>query len=380
MKNFFAAIADFIRETDKILLALILLSSGFGVLAIASATNYSAALSNKYVVQLAGVFLGLVAAIVVSLIDYKTLANFWPVYAFITVGLVVLTFFIGVKPEGSDDRAWLNLFGGITLQPSELMKMAFIISFAKHVSVIPEKEVGSFKNLILLGLHGAFPILLILLQGDDGSMLVFVIMFLVMLFTAGIKKRWFAVMGGAFAIVAPIYWFRFMDTWQKQRFYVIFDENYDPLGMGWQQHQSKTAIANGGIFGQGLFNGEYTQSGAIPKGYNDCIFASVGEELGLVGALLVILLLGGICLRCLLIARKSRDRMGAIICVGVFAMFGGQALINLGMNLGLFPVIGVTLPLFSAGGTSVVTLIMSLGLVLNVYSHRNKRTLTVSGR
>ena len=203
---------------------------------------------------------------------------------------------------------------------------------------------------------------------------------LLMLFAAGVKLRYFAIMGGVLAVAIPIYWFRFMDTWQKQRFYVIFDDNYDPLGMGWQQHQSKTAIANGGIFGQGLFNGEYTQSGAIPKGYNDCIFAAIGEELGLIGAFLVIMLLGGICLRCLLISRKARDKMGTIICIGVFAMFGGQAIINLGMCLGLLPVIGVTLPLFSAGGTSVLTLIMSLGLVLNVYAHRNKRKLTLRGR
>lgn len=380
MKTIFAAIADFIRETDKIMFALIVVCSGFGVLAIASATNYSAALSNKYMVQAAGAFLGIIAAIVISLIDYKTLSQFWPIYAIITVGLVILTFFIGVKPEGSDDRAWINLFGGITLQPSELMKIAFIISFSKHVSSIPEGEIGSFKNLVLLGLHGIVPVGLILLQGDDGTVMVFGIMLVIMLFAAGIKLRYFAIMGGALLVLAPIYWFKFMDTWQKQRFYVIFDDNYDPLGMGWQQHQSKTAIANGGIFGQGLFNGEYTQSGAIPKGYNDCIFASIGEELGLFGALLVVFLIGGICLRCLIISKKARDKMGMMICVGVFAMFGGQAIINLGMCLGLLPVIGVTLPLFSAGGTSVLTLIMSLGLVLNVYSHRNKRKLTLRGR
>lgn len=380
MKTVFAAIADFIRETDKILLSLIILCSGFGIVAIASATNYSAALSNKYIVQTAGVLLGIVAAIVVSLIDYKTLSQFWPIYAVISVGLVLLTFFIGVKPEGSDDRAWLNLFGGITLQPSELLKIAFILTFVKHVSSIPEEEVGSFKNLVLMGIHGLVPIGLIVLQGDDGTVMVFGIMLVLMLFVAGVKLRYFAIMGGVLAVAIPIYWFRFMDTWQKQRFYVIFDDNYDPLGMGWQQHQSKTAIANGGIFGQGLFNGEYTQSGAIPKGYNDCIFAAIGEELGLIGAFLVILLLGGICLRCLLISRKARDKMGTIICIGVFAMFGGQAIINLGMCLGLLPVIGVTLPLFSAGGTSVLTLIMSLGLVLNVYAHRNKRKLTLRGR
>ncbi|MGN1080486.1 MAG: FtsW/RodA/SpoVE family cell cycle protein, partial [Acutalibacteraceae bacterium] len=177
----------------------------------------------------------------------------------------------------------------------------------------------------------------------------------------------------------PIYWFKFMSTWQKERFYVVFYKDYDPLGMGWQQHQCKTAIANGGWFGQGLFKGEYVQSGSIPKGYNDCIFASIGEELGFVGSVVVILLIGAICFRCLMISRKSRDKMGQMICVGVFAMVAGQALINIGMCLGVMPVIGVTLPLFSSGGTSVITLIMSLGLVLNVYSHRNKRKLTVGG-
>lgn len=377
MKGIFTAIADFIRETDKLLLALIILTSGFGVVAVASATAYSSVLSNKYIVQLAGVVLGLTAAIIISVIDYKTISNFWPLFAAVTVGLVVLTFFVGVRPEGSDDTAWLPLPGGITLQPSELLKIAFIITFSKHVYSIPEKEISSLKNVVLLCLHGIFPIALIHFQGDDGTMFVFIIMFVSLLFAAGVKLRYFAIGGALAAAAVPIYWYKFMSTWQKQRFYVVFYKDYDPLGMGWQQHQCKTAIANGGWFGQGLFHGDYVQSGSIPKGYNDCIFASIGEELGFLGSLTVLLLLGGICFRCLMTAKKARDKMGQLICVGVFSMIAAQSLINIGMCLGVLPVIGVTLPLFSAGGTSVVMLIMSMGLVLNVYSHRNKRTLTV---
>ena len=376
MRRIFTAIADYIRETDKLLLALCLAASLFGSFMILSATNYTGS-SRYFYVQLIATFLGLTAAIVISLFDYKNIVRFWPLIMGGSVALVLATFWFGYTPEGSDDSAWLMLPGGMNLQPSELLKIAFSITFAKHVSILREADLTKFRNVALLALHGVAPFGLIVAQGDDGSAMILFIIFLFMFFAAGVQLRYFAAGAAAIAIAAPIAWFRVMDTWQKRRFLILFDHDMDPLGIGWQQGQSISAIASGGTLGKGYMNGTYVQSGAVPKGYNDFIFASIGEELGFVGAFVAVLLLLLICLRILIISRQSRDRTGMIICVGIFAMFAAQTIVNVGMCLYLLPVVGVTLPFFSAGGTSLLCLYLGIGLVLSVYKHRHKRVLSI---
>lgn len=376
VRKVFSAIADYIRETDKILLGLCLAASLFGSFMILSATRYTGSAS-KFYVQLVAVFLGLAAAVVISLIDYKNIVRFWPLIAAGAVGLVLLTLKFGYTPEGSDDSAWLLLPGGLSLQPSELLKIAFSITFAKHVSMIRESDLNKFRNVVLLALHGLSPFALIVIQGDDGSALILLVIFLVMFFAAGVKWRYFAIGAAALAVVVPIAWFRFLSSWQKNRILILFDHEMDPLGIGWQQGQSVSAIASGGVLGKGYMQGSYAQSGAVPKGYNDFIFATVGEELGFFGSLALVAILFLICFRILMVAKRSRDRMGVIICVGIFGMFMAQTLVNLGMCLYLFPVVGVTLPFFSAGGTSLVCLYLGVGMVLSVYKHRNKRVLLI---
>ena len=376
MRRIFTAIADYIRETDKLLLALCLAASLFGSFMILSATNYTGS-SRYFYVQLIATFLGLTAAIVISLFDYKNIVRFWPLIMGGSVALVLATFWFGYTPEGSDDSAWLMLPGGMNLQPSELLKIAFSITFAKHVSILREADLTKFRNVALLALHGVAPFGLIVAQGDDGSAMILFIIFLFMFFAAGVQLRYFAAGAAVIAIAAPIAWFRVMDTWQKRRFLILLDHDMDPLGIGWQQGQSISAIASGGTLGKGYMNGTYVQSGAVPKGYNDFIFASIGEELGFVGAFVAVLLLLLICLRILIISRQSRDRTGMIICVGIFAMFAAQTIVNVGMCLYLLPVVGVTLPFFSAGGTSLLCLYLGIGLVLSVYKHRHKRVLSI---
>jgi len=374
----FGAIADYIRETDKLLLGLCLAASLYGSFVILSATAYTGS-SRQFYVQIAAVGIGMAAAVVVSLFDYTKLVRLWPLIVVAAVGLVMLTFWFGYTPEGSDDSAWLLLPGGMSFQPSELLKIAFAMTYAKHVSLLREADVSKFKNVVLLAAHGVAPCGLIMWQGDDGSALILAIIFICMFFACGIKLRYFAIGASVFAVASPILWFRFIPTWQKNRILILFDHELDPLGMGWQQGQSVAAMASGGFFGEGYMKGSYTQSGLVPKGYNDFIFASIGEELGFIGAFIAVALLLAICLRILWIAKNSRDRMGMIICAGIFAMFFAQTLVNIGMCLYLFPVVGVTLPFFSAGGTSLVCLYIGIGLVLSVFKHRNKRVLTIGG-
>lgn len=157
----------------------------------------------------------------------------------------------------------------------------------------------------------------------------------------------------------------------------VFDLEDDLQGSDWQQWRGRIALANGGLFGQGLFHGQLTQTGEVPESYNDFIFVSIGEELGLLGCLLVLVLLAAICLRILRIGAIAREKRGKLICVGVFAMLFSQIIINLGMCLSITPVIGVTLPFFSAGGTSLLCLYCGIGVIMSVYMHRNARMMRI---
>lgn len=373
MRNFFARVADYIRESDKLLILLCFFSSVYGCIAVLSSTRSSGDL-RQFIMQVVALGLGLSCAIFVSLFDYKNIVKFWPAIALAGLIPVFLTFYIGVAPDGTDDKAWLILPGGISFQPSELLKISFIITFSFHLYKLEDK-IHKFVHILLLCLHTAIPVLLIHFQGDDGTALIFAFIAICMMFASGIKLRYFLIAAVLGLISIPLVFFFILSDQQRSRILTLFNPESDLLGIGWQQWRGRIALANGGLFGQGLFKGPNVQSQTVPEGYNDFIFASIGEELGLLGCLAVILLLSAICLRILSNAHKSRDSLGSFISVGVFAMLASQIIVNLGMCLSLSPVIGVTLPFFSAGGSSIVCLYLGIGLVLSVYMHRNSRTL-----
>ena len=342
------------------------------LVAVFSATRHLDTM-RPFLVQLIGLFVGTAAAVVISLFDFETLMRRWYLIAAIGLIPVILTFFIGFAPKGTDDKAWLDL-GFTTFQPSELLKISFIITFATHIDRIKD-NINKPKYLLPLCLHGAIPVVLIHFQGDDGTALVFAIMVVCMLCAAGVSWKYFVSALTAVVAAAPLIYFLIMNDEQRTRIKTLFDIESDIQGATFQQYRGRMALANGGIFGQGLFKGTLTQNGGVPEGQNDFIFVSIGEELGFIGCLFVLVLLGAVCFRCLNIARICRKQSGKIICVGFFGMMFAQILINIGMCVALLPVIGVTLPFFSAGGTSLLCIFMGVGLVLGVYMHRNTRTL-----
>lgn len=373
MKNIFGFIADYIRETDKLLLILIFITSGFGCIAVMSSTAYTGGL-RQFTTQLVAMIVGIIGAVIISNFDYKIIQKYWFLAALVGTVPVLLTFFIGFAPEGTDDKAWLLLPGGISFQPAELLKICFIITFSAHLSAV-KKTLNKFKTLILLVLHGVAPVVLIHFQGDDGTALVFALIFFGMLFSAGLKLRYIITAISCIIVATPFAFFFVLSEDQKARILYLFDLESNLQGIGYQQWMGRIALANGGIFGQGLFKGELTQSQGVPKGYNDFIFVSIGEELGLVGCLAVLILITAICLRCVRIARISLDESGMYIAVGMFSMLFAQTVINIGMCTSLLPVIGVTLPFFSAGGSSLLCLMCGIGVVLSVYKHRNSGTI-----
>lgn len=373
MKKLFRWFADLLRETDKLLLSLCILTAAYGCVIVYSATRINGG-TRQILMQIVCLVGGVIAALIISKIDYKKICRMWPLIAGVSVLLVVLTFFIGYAPQGTDDKAWLNI-AGFSFQPAELLKIAFAITFPLHITRV--EDVSKLRNLIPLLIHGALPVILIHFQGDDGTALIFAVMLAAMLFAAGLKIRYFAIAGAGVAAMLPVAWFFVLNEAQRSRFVSLLNPENDLLGNGWQQWRGRIGLANGGLTGQGFLQGPHVQAGTIPEGYNDFIFASLGEEFGFIGCLLAVVLLTFICFKILFNSRKTQDKLGSLICVGLFAMMAANTLINLGMCLSLLPVVGVTLPFFSAGGTNLLCTFLGIGLVLSVYRYREGTSLYI---
>lgn len=375
MRSILNSIADYIRECDKWLFLLCIAAGGYGTVAVLTATRHIGS-DRRFLVQAITVVLGVAVAIFISRFDYNIYKKLWPLIMGVCLVLVLLTFVIGFGPAGTDDKAWLMLPGGLTFQPSELLKIAFVITFAMHLEHLGE-NINKLKHLIPLLVHGGAPVLLIHFQGDDGTAIIFGVIMIAMLFMAGLKMRYFAIFLAVVVVAAPLIYFLVLNPDQQARIQTMLDLESDLQGTGWQQWRARIALANGGVWGQGLLKGELTQTGAVPEGHNDLIFVSIGEELGMVGCIAVLVILAAICLRILRIGDIAREKYGKLICVGIFAMLVSQIVVNLGMCLSITPVIGVTLPFFSAGGTSLLCLFCSIGVVMSVYMHRNARLMRI---
>ena len=374
MRHLWVRIADFVRESDKLLLILCIFTTSYGCMSVFSATHYMNNI-RPFLVHTLCMFLGIGVACVISMIDYERFISRWYLAAALGLVPVLLTFFIGFAPEGTDDKAWLNL-GFTTFQPSELLKICFVVTFSMHLAKV-KKNINKLKFLLPVCLHGALPVGLIFYQGDAGTALVFAVMVLFMLMAAGVSWKYFVTAFSVALVASPIAYFFILNDEHRERIINMFDIHGDIQGVGWQQYRGRLALANGGFFGQGYLKGDLTQIGkrGVPEGHNDFIFVTIGEELGFLGCLVVLILLTAICLRCIKVAKLCAKDEGKFICVGIFGMLFAQSVINVGMCTSVTPVIGITLPFFSAGGTSLLCLYLGIGLVLSVYMHRNTRTI-----
>lgn len=321
--------------------------------------------------QFIAVVLGFLAAIVISVADYRYIIKKWYIAAIVAFLLAMLVFIFGIQISGTDDTAWLELPGGFTIQPSEFIKICFIITFSKHLSYLNEKNlIQSFVGVLSLALHALIPMSIIHLQGDDGTVLIFGMIFLIMCFIAGVQLRYFAILDGTLLVGIPIIWNLFFNDEHRNRFLALFDLDGNAMtNYGWQQYQGKVSIASGELSGRGLFNGPRVELGIVPEQENDFIMTVAGEELGFVGCIILMAILFGIIIKVILNTKASNEAEGRFICSGVFATIASQTIINIGMVLGFFPVIGITLPLFSSGGTSAMSTLICIGLVQSVRRH-----------
>ena len=256
MKYLLGKVADFVRETDKILLLLTFFASCYGCLAVFSATNYMAS-RRAVIVHAICLVAGMVIACIVSSIDYERYLKLWVLIGIAGLIPVILTFFIGFAPEGTDDKAWLNL-GFTTFQPSELLKICFVVTFSKHLGKV-KKNINKLKYLIPVCLHGAIPVLLIFIQGDAGTALVFLVMVVFMMMAAGVSWKYFTAAFSAALVASPIAYFFILNDQHRERIISMFDIDADIQGIGWQQYRGRLALANGGFFGQGYMKGTLTK-------------------------------------------------------------------------------------------------------------------------
>ncbi len=365
-------VSTLLKGTDFLTLFSAMLASLYGLALVYSATHSSLkdgqVISSDVRSMLVSVAGGLIIAIVVSNIDYEVISKLWPVIAAGCVGLMIFTFFFGVAPSARQDaRSWLDL-KIFYFQPSELLKVGFIISFSYHLDLVRDK-INKIKTIIPLVIHGAIPVGLVLLTGDAGSALIFLVMFIGMLFFARVNIGYF--IAGICAIIvgfAAAWKLKLISGIQRTRIIALLypDQYKDAM---YQQTNGKIAMGSGGLLGQGYLHGDMTQSGMVPENQNDMILTVAGEELGFVGAMAVILILGFLVLRVIKCGLNSRDNVGYLMCSGIAVMLFAQVVVNVGMELSLLPCIGITLPLFSAGGSSSLCIYLALGIEFSVYRY-----------
>ncbi len=320
--------------------------------------------------QLFSMGVGIVVAIVISFVDYHKLVKLWFIFAPLALLLVALTFTpLGYQREGADDKAWLNI-GFVQFQPSELLKLAFILTFSYHLSR-DEEEMNKPSHMALLLVHGMIPIGIVGLQGDYGTAIVFAAIFAFMICSARISWKYLLAAPFAVAAAAALMWFFLLGNMHKKRILILFHPGTDPEYIEYQQDLGLAALKSGGVFGKGLFAKpeEYI---SVPEMHNDFIYTYAGQVFGFVGSMGLLIIFVYISLKIFGDSRVTRDHLGKFICMGAFGLIFAHCLMNIGMVLKVAPVIGVPLPFLSAGGTAMISMYAMIGLVLSTYSHRAK--------
>lgn len=370
----------FFRKGDVLLLVLCLIASGFGLILIYSATQYDPDLRTYPFKQAAFICLGVVVYVILSFVDIELFTEkSWKwMFLFNVFIILLLLTSLGVGKEQTGNNSWLAIpYIPFTIQPAEVAKLFFVLILSLQCARYRERGISRPGSVLRLTAHTLFMAgLIAVVSGDFGMVLVYLFIFVIMAFSAGVKIRWFVL--GAILILAGIAAVAVLsvksETFMLQFGYIIrrFTEVFtrsDPQDIGWQQNRSVLAIGSGQLTGQGFLKGRQTHStseGSLPARHTDEIFAVCGEEFGLIGCVIVLLLLCAIIVRCFWVARSARSHLSAYIAMGYGAMLLIQTAINVAVCLYIFPVVGLTLPFFSYGGTSVLTLFAAMGIVSGV--------------
>lgn len=349
----------FFRNFDFLLLSFILAISAYGLAVLWSIQPDL--VGQQFLFLLLGFFL----FFLFSKIDYHLFSHFrWPLLILVCL-LLLATLFLAPQTRGA--TRWLQ-FGFWRFQPSEILKPFVILALAGFLTT---SSTLGFKRLVFFLILAVAPLFLIFKQPDLGNTLIFILIFLFLLFMGGVK--WYYMLGGLLSTVGtiPLLWRIFKD-YQKERILSFLNPQSDPLGIGYNLIQAMVTVGSGQIFGRGLGRGTQSHLRFLPEQHTDFIFASLAEELGFIGAIFLIFLYFALLWRIIVIAQKSQDSYGILVATGILAMLLGQVFINIGMNIGLLPITGITLPLVSYGGSSIISIMVSLGITESVARGRKR--------
>ena len=386
MSILFSPIREFFKKGDVILLGLCLAASFFGLALIYSATQYLG--ENRWIrfvsVQFIAVLLGVIVYMLLTFVDFQLfMEKRWKFLLMFNVFFLLLL----LTPLGEDYNSgnlnWLVISRIIPrfpmdVQPNEIVKISFILLLALQIVKIQDHDldISSIPSILQVGGHTVFMLgLIAVICGDFGMCVIYMMIFVAMAWASGVKLRWFLLVGGGLVLAAVVIWLFFLpetrwwNDYRIMRFRVVFDHSLDVRGRGWQQTRATLAIGSGRLFGQGYLNGIQTQSpssDALPARHTDFIYAVCGEELGLVGCMALLLLLCLIVLRCIWVGRHASSPFHAYVCMGMAGMLMSQITFNVGMCLFVLPVMGLTLPFISYGGSSIITLFAAKGIVSSV--------------
>ena len=368
MRHYLHDLKNAIRKGDMVLLFLLLATTTFGCIMIASAKNYVG--STRFVViQIVAAGLGVLMYFLVSSVDVTVLSERRMWLAVFNCFLISLLIPFGVD-YGSGNESWIDIpLLPVDIQPAEICKITFIVIMAS-VMASNQSRISSLRSIFQMGFHLLLLVgLNMALSRDLGVSLIFVFIFIGMAFAGGVSLLWFLGAGSAIVLAWPLLW-ELMGSHQRNRILVLIDPTVDPDGVYERYHavRSMRSLTGGGWTGQGLFNGIRTQNGELPAQHTDFIFSAIGEELGFVGCMLVLLLEFLIIFRCIQVGNRSQDYMRRLVCYGTASALIFQVCVNVGMCIGVAPVIGLTLPFISSGGSSIMTLYAMLGLVSGVHA------------
>ena len=354
------------------LLINVILICMLGIVTISNATQALKGGTLKFFeFQIIWTIVGLGLLIATVLIDYNTIKQYYKLIFFANLVLLLVVVALGKVVNGANSWMKIGTFG---IEPSEFMGLSLIIVLAKKIEEY-EGNINNLKNISILFLYAIPPIILIYMQPNLGMALVLVAIVIGMLFMGGLNFRIF--FGGIIASAAAVLgvWFspiQILKVYQKNRISIFLNPQNDQLGAGYHIMQSKLAIGSGELFGMGLGHGIISQSGYLPEAQTDFIFSVLGEQFGFIGTCVLVILYALIIFNCLKIARLAKDKFGDMVVIGVVSMLMFHIVENIGMTIGLMPVAGITLPFMSYGGSSMLTNMIAIGLVLNVRIRKNK--------
>ena len=348
---------------DLPMVFLLLAISLYGLMILYSAVGQQ---TGPVIAQSVKLVLGVVAMIIAAQISPVVYRRLAPWMFLVGIGLLVAVFFFGLEIKGS--RRWLRIPGVTNFQPSEIMKLVLplILAWYFHDRHLPPKKRHVFWSLLFIGI----PVVLIAMQPDLGTSIIIGASGVFVLLLAGIQWRLVFAAIGIGLVSAPALFYFGLREYQRQRILTLLNPESDPLGAGWNIIQSKTAIGSGGLFGKGLFQGTQSHLDFLPESQTDFIIAVLGEELGLAGVVLLLILYILLVGRGVILSVQAQDTFGRLLCGSITFTFFVYVFVNIGMVSGILPVVGVPLPLVSYGGTSILTLFAGFGILMSIHTHR----------